>query len=257
MLLAGRRSWRSDRPRGGPRRTVVASASRSAAIIGLAALVARTRVAAYDPFADPSCANCGHATPLLQPHLDQRGGSTARRPSSRSPRPAGSPGLRCASCVAARASRTKAGPPWSAASSWVSRCWSASRPGRPRCRRGARASRAAARIGAVLVAVGLIWFAADLVRVRVAMRRLAQDLTSAIGAGQARCPPGPRALRPDPRGRLPGPNDGRYVAADGTTLGSAGYGRPARPRHDRARRTPDRRRSRTAATSSRPPSGTS
>jgi signal transduction histidine kinase len=201
------------------RRVIVAWA----ATIGLAVLVAASRVAAYDPFADPSCVNCGHATPLLPLSMDQRAwldrAATALAIAAAAgviwlgvlrvlPQPrrlAASKAISVVGCLVVGVAVLVAvavGTPVGVADV-------------------PRIVDAAARIGVGLVVVGLTWLAADLVRIRVAMRRLALDLTSAMELGRldARLA---RALA-DPS-LVVGywvPSDGRYVAADGTTLGSA------------------------------------
>lgn len=163
-------------------------------LLVLAVVVAALRLAAYDPFADPTCANCGHAgRPLLIATIDQRmlldraadavavasaagllwfglgwlrGGGGVR--GGRLAAVVGSIVVGVTLAVGAVVSSARATP------------LSTSVRGQD----FAGAIELARTFGGGLLVIGLVWSVVNLVRVRVRMRQLANDIASATELGK-------------------------------------------------------------------------
>lgn len=158
--------------------------------LGLAGLVALLRLASYDPFADPTCVNCGHAAPPLlgvtigmRRLLDQTAAVLT---------------LVAAACLVGLAVRSAGGRARPRAGGLVAvigtllagvstgtetalRLMSTAQlSGSPE---GMGAIEVVTALGGGLVVVGLAWWIAEVMRLRVRMRQLAVDSATAAELG--------------------------------------------------------------------------
>ena len=162
-----------------------------AGLVALAILVAALRLAAYDPFADPTCVSCGHgAPPLLVATAEQR---------LLLNRAAAALAIACAAgvlwlMVDRRPARGKnRGGTLAIAAGVISLTLviaagaamqlSSAAPGPPPEARAGVIELAGA-IGAGLLVLGLVWQAVDVLRLRLRMRQLARDVASATELGR-------------------------------------------------------------------------
>jgi len=161
-----------------------------AIVLGLAGLVALLRLASYDPFADPTCVNCGHAAPALlgvtiglRRLLDQAAAVLT---------------IVAAACLvglAVRSARSQVRPRAgglvaalgtlvagvSAGAETALRLTSTAQLSGPP--EGMGAIEVVTALGGGLVVSGLAWWIAEVMRLRVRMRQLAVDSATAAELG--------------------------------------------------------------------------